>query len=349
MSGASEASSIDIDRLAARADENGCLGLSDVQALCEEHGLGPEEVAALHQRLRERGLEVRDDCGRETGPTAYTNTELAEATTDALQLFMREAGRHPLLTREEEIELAQRFERGDLEAKERLINSNLRLVVANAKRYQGHGLPLLDLIQEGVLGLMRAVEKFDWRRGFKFSTYATFWIRQALQRALDNSSRTIRLPTNIAQLERRVAAAERRFEAEYGRPPNDEELAEAAKLSMEELERVRAAARAVTSLDRPVGEDEDTTLGELLGDGDGVEEEVEMSLRESAVRRALRHLPMRERRVIELRYGMERDRPATTREVAEELDIPPSLVSRIERQALERLASEREMEKLQPA
>lgn len=341
------AATLDIDALAARADDDGCLELSEVQAACEEFELEPDDVAALHDALRERGVRVRDDCGRAAASTAYRNVELAEATTDALQLFMREAGRYPLLTRAEEVELAQRIERGDLEAKERLINSNLRLVVANARRYQNQGLPLLDLIQEGVLGLMRAVEKFDWRKGFKFSTYATFWIRQALQRAVDNHSRTIRLPTTVAQLERRVSQAERRLEAAFGRPPTDEELIAAADITREDLERIRDAARSVTSLDRPVGEDDGATLGELLpGDERGVEEEVELTLRESAVRRALEHLPMRERRVVELRYGMERDQPATTREVARELEISPSLVNRIERRALERLAAEREMEDL---
>ena len=338
----------DVESLVARADDDGCVELSDVQAACEERGLEPDQVAALHEALGERGIRVRDDCGRDAARTEYRHEELAEATTDALQLFMREAGRYPLLTRAEEVELAQRIEKGDLEAKERLINSNLRLVVANARRYQNQGLPLLDLIQEGVLGLMRAAEKFDWRKGFKFSTYATFWIRQALQRALDNQSRTIRVPTTVAQLERRVSQAERRLEAAFGRPPTDDELIAAAEITPEDLERVRDAARAVTSLDRPVGEDGDgATLGELLPrEESGVEEEVELSLRESAVRRALRHLPMRERRVVELRYGMERDEPATTREVARELDISPSLVNRIEKRALERLAAEREMEDL---
>jgi RNA polymerase primary sigma factor len=342
-----DTATVDVEALIARADDEGCIELSDVQAACEERELEPEEVVALHDALRERGIRVRDDCGRAAGSTEYRHEELAEATTDALQIFMREAGRYPLLTRAEEVELAQRIERGDLEAKEKLINSNLRLVVANARRYQNQGLPLLDLIQEGVLGLMRAAEKFDWRKGFKFSTYATFWIRQALQRALDNHSRTIRVPTTVAQLERRVSQAERRLEAAFGRPPTDDELIAAAEIDPEDLERVRDAARAVTSLDRPVGDDDGTTLGELLpGAERGVDEEVELSLRESAVRRALRHLPMRERRVVELRYGMERDEPATTREVARELNISPSLVNRIEKRALERLAAEREMEDL---
>jgi RNA polymerase sigma factor (sigma-70 family) len=185
-----------------------------------EIDLDDDEIEALHEELRGRGIALRDDCGREVPPTEYRHEELAGATTDALQLFLREASRYPLLSREEEIELAQRMERGDLEAKERLINSNLRLVVANAKRFQNQGLSLLDLIQEGVLGLIRAAEKFDWRRGFKFSTYATYWIRQALQRALDSRARTIRIPTTVAQLERKVARAEREFEARFGRPPS---------------------------------------------------------------------------------------------------------------------------------
>jgi RNA polymerase primary sigma factor len=255
-----------------------------------------------------------------------------------------------LLSKEEEIELAQGIERGDLEAKERLINSNLRLVVANAKRYQNLGLPLLDLIQEGILGLIRAAEKFDWRKGFKFSTYATFWIRQALQRAVDAHARTIRIPTSLAQLERKVALAQRQFETSLGRPPTDEELATAAEVPIEEITRLREAPRAVTSLDRPVGEEQDTTLGELLPhEGESVEEEVDVSLRMEAIERALEALPERERRVVKLRYGINGDDPTTTEAIANELRISPTRVRQIELAALERLAAEREMQELAAA
>jgi len=339
-----------IDRLVAMADDEECIELSEVEALIDGDGLGDEDVHELHDRLRERGVRLRDDCGRDAPPTAYRNEELAETTTDAMQLFLREVRRHPLLTKDEEIELAQRIGRGDLEAKERMINSNLRLVVANAKRYQGLGLPLLDLIQEGILGLIRAAEKFDWQKGFKFSTYATFWIRQALQRALDNYARTIRLPTNVAQLERKISRAQRDLEAKLGRPPTDEDVAAAAEISVEELERMREAPRAVTSLDRPVGEEQDTTLGELLPREDAaVEEEVDVTLRESAVRRILDRLPERENIVIRMRYGINGDEPTSTEAIARKLEISPRRVRQLEAQALEHLAAEREMEGLAPA
>src|SRR5437588_8463378 len=207
-------------------------------------------------------------------------------------LFLREVRRHPLLTREQEVELAQRIERGDLEAKERLVNSNLRLVISNARKYQGHELPLLDLIQEGILGLIRAAEKFDWRKGYKFSTYATFWIRQAIQRALDNRARTIRIPVHLGQRERKIARAERELAARLGREPNDREIADAAELRLADVIEAREAARVVTSLDRPIGEEEDTSFGSLLASAErGPEEEVDITLRDDAIRRALDRLP----------------------------------------------------------
>jgi len=191
-------------------EEAGCLNLSEFSAVIQDLELEDEELESLYQELDERGISLSDDCGRATGADAtYVNGDLATATTDSLQLFLNEAGRYPLLTAAEEVELAKLIERGDVQAKNRMINSNLRLVVSIAKKYQGHGLSLLDLIQEGVIGLIRAVEKFDWRRGFKFSTYATWWIRQAVQRGVANKSRTIRIPVHIADRERpRVCLAQ---------------------------------------------------------------------------------------------------------------------------------------------
>ena len=336
-----------VDRLAALADERDCLELSTVERLAVAEDLDEDAIDALHDQLRERGIALRDDCGHAAPETAYRPENLAETTTDAMQLFLREVARHPLLGKEEEVELAQAIERGDLEAKERLINSNLRLVVATAKRFQSRGLSLLDLIQEGILGLIRASEKFDWRKGFKFSTYATFWIRQAVQRALDNNSRTIRVPTTVAQLERKISRAEREFEASFGRAPSDDELATAAEVDPAEFERVRAAPRAVTSLDRPVGAEQETTLGELLPvEGEPVDEQVEVSLRESAVRRALARLPQREHEVIRLRYGINDVDPTSTEAIARRLELSPTRVRQLEAQALQRLAAEREMEGL---
>ncbi len=246
-----------VDQLVARAEARGesCVELSELSELIQETDLSDEEAQIVHDALQERGLDLRDDCGRGgVEQTSYANGDLADRTTDAMSLFLQEVRRYPLLTRAEEVDLAKRIERGDLEAKGRLVNSNLRLVISNARKYQGHELPLLDLIQEGILGLIRAAEKFDWRKGYKFSTYATFWIRQAIQRALDNRARTIRIPVHLGQRERKIARAHRDLAAQLGREPTDEEVARAAELTTEELEEARAASRVVTSLDRPVGE-----------------------------------------------------------------------------------------------
>src|SRR5947207_9174042 len=253
-----------IEALIDQGEREGCINLSRWSELGQELELGDDELMALHERLDERGIELRDDCGQEKADSNFVNGDLAVATTDALQLFLNEAAKWPLLTAEEEVELAKQIERGDPQAKERMINSNLRLVVSIAKRYQGHDLHLLDLIQEGIIGLIRAVEKFDWRRGFKFSTYATWWIRQAVQRGVANKSRTIRIPVHIVEREQKIARAERELTLKLGRAPTDDEVARQAKLPPKHVVEVRAAARAVTSLDRPVGEEGDTSFGDLF-------------------------------------------------------------------------------------
>jgi RNA polymerase primary sigma factor len=340
-----------IQALISRGDELGCLNLSEVSELTHELELSDEDAQALADRLEARGIDVTDDCGREAdGPTSYGNGELAAMTGDTLQLFLRDIRRHPLLSANEEIELAKRIERGDLEAKERMVTSNLRLVVSLAKKYQGHELSLLDLIQEGILGLIRAAEKFDWRKGYKFSTYATFWIRQAIQRGLANQGRTIRIPVHIGQRERKIARVERELATKLERSPTDEEIAEAADITLRELEETRDAARTVTSLDRPVGEDEDTALGDLFAsDRPEPSEEVEIGLREEAVRSALLNLSEQERRVIQLRYGINGDDPTPLREAGRRLGLSPERVRRIEHKALERLATTREVEGLAEA
>ncbi|MBV9198004.1 MAG: sigma-70 family RNA polymerase sigma factor [Solirubrobacterales bacterium] len=267
-----------------------------------------------------------------------------------MSLFLQEVRRFPLLTREEEVALAQRLERGDLAAKERLVNSNLRLVISNARKYQGHELPLLDLIQEGILGLIRAAEKFDWRKGYKFSTYATFWIRQAIQRALDNRARTIRIPVHLGQRERKIARAQAELVARLGRDPSDDEIAQAAELRVDEVQEAREAARVVTSLDRPVGEAEETSFGSLLPSGErGPDEEVDIALREDAIRRALERLPDREREVVMLRYGMGGDAPTALSETGRRLGLSSDAVRKLERKALTELAASRELEGLRPA
>src|SRR5829696_3000411 len=328
-----------------RAEERGCARFSDLDELARTLGADEEDVDSLESYLETLGIEITDDCGREgVEPTLYRNGELASATTDALQLFLNEIRRYPLLNAAEEIELSKRIEQGDLEAKERMINSNLRLVVSIAKKYQGHELSLLDLIQEGILGLIRAAEKFDWRKGYKFSTYATFWIRQAIQRGLANQGRTIRIPVHIGQRQRKIARAERELAAKLERVPTEAEIAAAAEITLEELEETREVTRTITSLERPVGEEGETALGELLPSEEREPvEEVEIGLREEAVRAALRQLPEQEREVIKLRYGVGGDDPTPLREAGKRLGLSPERVRRIEHKALERLAGTREV------
>ncbi len=341
------------DELASHAEANAeaCVELSDLSEMLQEADLSDDDAQALQEMLEARGIEVRDDCGRDgVEETRYVIDDLAQQTTDAMSLFLQEVRRYPLLSREQEVELAKRIEQGDLEAKERLVNSNLRLVISNARKYQGHDMPLLDLIQEGILGLIRAAEKFDWRKGYKFSTYATFWIRQALQRALDNRSRTIRIPVHLGQRERRIARAQRELAARLGREPTDEEIAEAAELKVQDVRDARETARVVTSLDRPVGEEEETPFGALLAsDERGPEEEVDISLRGDALRRALARLPEPEREVVKLRYGIDGDDPTPLGETGRLLGMSQDAVRRLERKALSELAQSRELEALRPA
>src|SRR5579885_765425 len=255
----------ELEALLERGEERGRLELSEVEQVVEELELEAEALEALYAELERRGIELDDDTGRdEARPATWVNGELASATTDALQLFLDEAGRYPLLTAAQEVELAKRIERGDKDAKDLMINSNLRLVVSIAKHYQGRGLSLLDLIQEGIIGLIRAVEKFDYRRGYKFSTYATWWIRQAVQRGVANKSRTIRIPVHIVEREQKIARAERNLTLKLERAPTDEEVAKTAKLSLKHVREVRKAARAVASLDKPVGDDSDTSFGDVV-------------------------------------------------------------------------------------
>jgi RNA polymerase primary sigma factor len=339
--------------LLERGREHGCVEESELARAVEALDLDHEQVESVVERLHEEGVEINDDCGlRGAPPTAVTNRELATYTTDALQLFLNEAGRHPLLTPAEEIELAKRIERGDLDAKERMINSNLRLVVSIARKYQGVAeMTLLDLIQEGMFGLIRAAEKFDWRKGFRFSTYATLWIRQAIGRALDERGRTIRLPINVAQRERRIANAERDLSAKLGRAPTVDEIAVEAKVDPEQVLELREVARKVTSLDRPLGDEGEGELGDLLpGRDPAPEEEVQVALEQETVREVVRSLPDREREVIQLRFGLNGDRePVSIREAAERLDLRPTEVRRIEQRGLEELALRRELVALRAA
>jgi RNA polymerase primary sigma factor len=333
-------------------EREGCLELSEVSRVVDTFELGEEEVERLYEDLQQRGIELSDDCGRaEAADSTYVNGNLAESTTDALQLFLNEMGKYKLLTAEEEVELAKRIERGDKEAKDLMVNSNLRLVVSIAKKYQGHGLSLLDLIQEGIIGLIRAVEKFDWRKGFKFSTYATWWIRQAVQRGVANKAREIRIPVHIVDRERKIAKAERELAAKLGRAPEEEEVAKAAKLPLKQVREVRHAARAVTSLDRPIGEEGDSSFGDLVaGDEPTPEETLHVSLEEDTLRRAVASLPDREQEIVRMRYGLNGDNgPKSLEEIGRQLGLTRERVRQLEAEALERLAVNREIEALRAA
>ena len=269
---------------------------------------------------------------------------------DSMSLFLQDVRRYPLLTRQEEVALSKRVERGDLEAKERLVNSNLRLVVSNARRYQGHELPLLDLIQEGILGLIRAAEKFDWRKGYKFSTYATFWIRESIQRAIGNRARTIRIPVHVGQRERRIGRVHEELATELGREPTVEEIARAARLRPDEVREARELARVVTSLDRPVDAEDETTIAALIpSDGPTPEEAVDATLREDALQSALEQLPDPERQVVKLRFGIGEEGPTPLREAGRRLGLSQGTVRNLERKALAELAESDELEALRTA
>src|SRR5689334_548385 len=338
-----------LDVLVEQGTESGCLELSEVSDLIAELGLENGDVDRLFERLEQCGVDISDDCGRDVSEqVAYSNDELASRTTDALGLFFAEVRRFPLLSAEEEVELAKRVETGDREAKERMINSNLRLVVSIARRYPRDQLTLLDLIQEGTFGLIRAVEKFDWRRGFKFSTYATWWIRQAVDRGLHNKSRTIRMPVHVIQRERTVAKLERSLGEILDRSPTPEEIAQRSDLSLKQVREVLDAPRTVTSLDKPITEGEEGTLGELMAsDAPPPDEEVDIGLSAEVVRRAVEELPGAERDVVALRFGLNGDQePLTLEQVVEQLGISRNKVRRLEANALARLALLREVQAL---
>jgi RNA polymerase primary sigma factor len=331
--------------LLERGGEEGCIELSEVNQLAVALGLDHAAVEDLYEAIYERGIDLSDDCAREGAEEVrYVNDALAVTTTDALQLFMNEVGRYRLLSAREEVELAKRIENGDRKAKDRMINSNLRLVVSIARRYQGHQLGLLDLIQEGILGLIRAAEKFDWRRDLKFSTYATWWIRQAIERGIANKARTIRMPVHVIQRERKIVRAEQQLAARLGRQPTPEEVAAEARLPLRQVHEIHGAARTVASLDKPVGGDEDASLGDLFeSDQPQPEEIVDVSLRRDALHQAVSELPEREREVVKLRYGIQGGEPKTIDEVVRRLGISRERVRRIESDALSRLARTREI------
>ena len=338
--------------LVEHGEEHGCVHMTELNEIAQKLELEEDDIEALLERLDSHGIELTDDCSRAIEEdVAYTNQQVASATTDSLQLFLNEAGRYPLLTAAQEVELAKAIERGDKDAKDLLVNSNLRLVVSIAKKYQGHGLTLLDLIQEGIMGLIRAAEKFDWRKGFKFSTYATWWIRQAVQRGVANKARVIRIPVHIVEREQKISRAERELIAKLERPPTDAEVADRAKLPLKQVREVRNAARAVASLDRPVGEDDSASFGDLFASDElRPDEQVELDLTEKALHDAVAELPEREQRILTLRYGLSgAEDPKSLEEIGRILGITRERVRQLEADALRRLAERREIAAMKAA
>jgi len=325
----------EIQTLLEEASEEGFVRADELESLAETHELEAEDLEALSAALEERGVEIREPAEEPTYEADPT-----PASADSLQMFMNEIGRYPLLTAADEVALAKRVERGDRAAKERMINCNLRLVVHVAKRYRGHGVPFGDLIQDGVIGLNRAVEKFDYRKGFKFSTYATWWIRQAVQRSVAGQARTIRVPTHVHERRQTLNRHARKLETELGRPATPEELAKASGLKLQHVEEALSVPEARASLNSPVGED-DGELGDLFADenADDPEAVAEDALRSLAVRQALAQLPERERRILELRFGIDGE-PKSLEAIGAELGLTRERIRQLETQALARLTDD---------
>ena len=339
-----------VKALIERGEEHGGhLEATDLEAFVVEHDLGEEEAELLQRELEAHSIEIGAtgedaEAEKESAAKAQYEAEAVSGAADSLQLFLADVGRHKLLTASEEVALAKRIERGDPVAKRKMIESNLRLVVSIAKGYRGLGVPFLDLIQEGTLGLNRAVEKFDWRRGFKFSTYATWWIRQSVQRAVANHARTIRVPVHVVERQQKLSRAARRLEVELGREATKEELAEATGLPIQHVDEALGAAHASVSLNQTVGADDEGELGDLFADREAADpfDEAEESLRRESIRRALDALPERERRILELRFGFEGE-PWTLEAIGHELDLTRERVRQLEGQALKRLEALRDL------
>lgn len=340
----------ELQLLLEAAETAGFIDKRELETAAEAAELEPHEVETLIRELEERTIEIIESKAPEPAQPApaskWADVEsTTEVTTDPLQLFLREIGRHPLLTAADEVELAKRIERGDMSAKRRMIESNLRLVVSIAKNYRNQGLPFLDLIQEGMFGLIRAVEKFEWQRGLKFSTYATWWIRQACQRAVADKARTIRMPVHVVERMQKMHQAERRLWMSLAREPTLEEIAEEAGLPLQQAIEVRGAARASTSLDQPIGEEEDAVFGDLVAGSDPLpEDQAEERLRNEALDRALEALPTRDRKVLELRYGLRGEEPHTLEQIGKRLGMTRERVRQIEVDSLKRLSSLREID-----
>jgi RNA polymerase primary sigma factor len=329
-----------VGALIASAQESGRLASDDLTAALDELELSAAQLDELYGRLEELQIEVVDAVAAdEDEDEAESDAEQREVSTEALQLFLKDIGKVELLTAAQEIELAKRIERGDHKAKQEMVAANLRLVVSIAKRYRNQGLPFLDLIQEGTIGLVRAAEKFDHSMGFRFSTYATWWIRQAVARALADKARTIRMPVHVVEKLNKIVRTECKLRAERGREPSSVEIARELDLSIDEVDQIRGSAQTPISLEKPVGNDEESEFGHFLTDElaplpDELAEDV---LRKEALMKILGTLSERERRVLELRYGLNGEQPRTLDEVGRTFEVTRERIRQIEKQSLRKL------------
>jgi RNA polymerase primary sigma factor len=334
----------DARALVRQGQEAGFLTHEEIALALEE--LEPVQLDEFYQALEELHIDVVDEADGEA--ELDLEPETREVSTDALQLFLKDIGRVPLLTAAQEVELAKRIERGDHGAKQKMVESNLRLVVSIAKNYRNQGLPFLDLIQEGTIGLVRAAEKFDYRKGFKFSTYATWWIRQAVARALADKARTIRMPVHVVEKLNKIGRTERKLLGELGREPTAHEIAEELELDPLEVEAIRRSAQAPISLEKPVGDEEESEFGHFIADETlaSPDDAAETTLRKETLGRILGTLSLRERRVLEMRYGLDGQHPCTLDEVGRMFNVTRERVRQIENQSLKKLQALAESQKL---
>jgi len=325
--------------------EAGSLSTEEIALALGELELDAAQIDDFYHALEEQQIEVVDTAGEEEREAVK---EPREVTTDSLQLFLKDIGKVDLLTAAQEVELAKRIERGEHRAKQEMVEANLRLVVSIAKKYRNQGLPFLDLIQEGTIGLVRAAEKFDHRKGFKFSTYATWWIRQAVARALADKARTIRMPVHIVEKLNKIVRTERKLRAELGREPFAWEIADELELDPDEVESIRRSSQPPVSLEKPVGDDEESEFGHFLTDeNEALPDEVaDEELRKAALRRVLGSLSPRERRVLELRYGLDGEHPRTLDEVGRTFNVTRERIRQIENQSLKKLRALAEAQSL---
>ncbi len=355
----------EVKGLLVKGQQVGVLTFAEISTALSEIDLDESDVEELHGFLEKSEIELVEDIdpataaalaverapdkrGRRNKAKAASLDLKPDMTTDSLQLFLKDIGKVRLLTAQEEVDLAKRIERGDLDAKQKMVESNLRLVVSIAKNYRNQGLPFLDLIQEGTLGLVRAAEKFDYRKGFKFSTYATWWIRQAIARALADKARTIRIPVHVVEKLNKIGRAERKLVTELGREPTADEIAEVTGIDPEEVDSIKRSAQAPVSLEKPVGDEEESEFGQFIADerAESPYERAAEILTKEALREALENLSYRERRVLELRYGLGGEHPRTLDEVGRTFNVTRERIRQIENQSLKKLQSLAEAQKL---